>query len=383
MQNSISTTSIQILTPSGYQPFDGIKRWKHENIVMVEFDNGSICRCALDHRFIVCGKEVYAKDLSIGSVIGKRIVKRKTIRNEPQWLYDPINVANGEIYCHDDGLISHNSFGRGTGNTLLTPNCLLGLRAITPIETKGNTNIYHRPKKDHTYILCSDVSRGRGQDYSTINILDVTEVPFKQVATYRNNLISPILLPDVIYELAKLYNDAYCIIESNDQGSLVFRGLRYDYEYENVYVSGVRSGTTLGFETTKKTKRIGCSNIKDLIEQGKLELYDAETIKEFTTFEARGSSYEASPGNHDDLVMSLVIFGYFASTNMFGYYSNENMRTMLADEKSRLLEESIPFIGHINIEEETDVVHTIEDPINNVVTKFKLDDIFGVIIEEK
>ena len=187
----------------------------------------------------------------------------------------------------------------------------------------------------------------------------------------------------MIHKIAKYYNDAYLVVESNDQGSLVWRALRYDYEYENMFVGKVANGTTFGLEQTRKTKRIGCSNLKDLIEEGKLELYDAETIRELGTFESRGTSYEASKGNHDDLVMTLVMFGYFASTNMFNYITDENIRDMMTEEKNRLIEESVPFIGAIGADgEEPDVVYKVEDEQGEAVIKFKKDDLFGVIIEE-
>ena len=276
-----------------------------------------------------------------------------------------------------------NSFGRGTGRTLISPTQLLALRAINPIEVKGGTHIYTRPKELHNYVMAIDTARGRGQDYSVFSVIDVTEIPFKQVACFRDNMISPLLFPDFIYKMAKWYNDAYLIVESNDQGSLVWRALRYEFEYENMYVGKVANGTTFGLEQTRKTKRIGCSNLKDLIEEGKLEVIDAETIRELGTFEAKGSSYEATQGNHDDLVMSLVMFGYFASTNMFTYVTDENMRDMMVEEKNRLIADSVPFMGNIGEESDPNIVLQVnENDHGECQTSFKVDDVFGIIIEE-
>lgn len=276
-----------------------------------------------------------------------------------------------------------NSFGRGTGRTLISPTQLLALRAINPVEVKGGTHIYTRPKELHNYVMTIDTAKGRGQDYSVFSVIDVTEIPFKQVACFRDNMISPLLFPDFIYKMAKWYNDAYLIVESNDQGSLVWRALRYEFEYENMYVGKVANGTTFGLEQTRKTKRIGCSNLKDLIEEGKLEVVDAETIRELGTFEAKGSSYEATQGNHDDLVMSLVMFGYFASTNMFTYVTDENMRDMMVEEKNRLIADSVPFMGNIGEESDPDIVLQVnENDYGEFQTSFKVDDVFGIIIEE-
>lgn len=276
-----------------------------------------------------------------------------------------------------------NSFGRGTGRTLISPTQLLALRAINPIDVKGGTHIYTRPKELHNYVMTIDTAKGRGQDYSVFSVIDVTEIPFKQVACFRDNMISPLLFPDFIYKMAKWYNNAYLIVESNDQGSLVWRALRYEFEYENMYVGKVANGTTFGLEQTRKTKRIGCSNLKDLIEEGKLEVVDAETIRELGTFEAKGSSYEATQGNHDDLVMSLVMFGYFASTNMFTYVTDENMRDMMLEEKNRLIADSVPFMGNIGEESDPNIVLQVnENDHGEFQTSFKVDDVFGIIIEE-
>lgn len=276
-----------------------------------------------------------------------------------------------------------NSFGRGTGRTLISPTQLLALRAINPIDVKGGTHVYTRPKELHNYVMTIDTAKGRGQDYSVFSVIDVTEIPFKQVACFRDNMISPLLFPDFIYKMAKWYNNAYLIVESNDQGSLVWRALRYEFEYENMYVGKVANGTTFGLEQTRKTKRIGCSNLKDLIEEGKLEVVDAETIRELGTFEAKGSSYEATQGNHDDLVMSLVMFGYFASTNMFTYVTDENMRDMMLEEKNRLIADSVPFMGNIGEESDPNIVLQVnENDHGEFQTSFKVDDVFGIIIEE-
>ena len=110
-----------------------------------------------------------------------------------------------------------------------------------------------------------DVAKGRGQDYSTFNIIDITARPFKQVCVYRDNMISPLLFPDIIHKYAKSYNEAYVIIESNDQGAVVCNGLYYDWEYENMFVESTLKANALGATMTRKVKRIGCSNIKDLI----------------------------------------------------------------------------------------------------------------------
>ena len=232
----------------------------------------------------------------------------------------------------------------GNGNTLISGNKLLGMKAKSPIYTQDAIKVYNRPETDHSYMMFVDVAKGRGQDYSTFNLVDISTRPFKQVAVYRDNNISPILFPDVIYKYAKTYNEAYVVVESNDQGAVVCNGLYYDLEYENVFVESMIKKNAIGVEMTRKVKRIGCSNIKDLVERDQIEIVDADTIIEFSTFVAKGSSYEASDGNHDDLVMNFVLFGWFITNPMFNDMTDLNIKQLMYDEKIKQIEdELVPF----------------------------------------
>jgi len=199
-----------------------------------------------------------------------------------------------------------------------------------------------------------DVAKGRGMDYSTFNIFDITQRPFKQVCVYQDNMVSPLLFPDIIHKYAKSYNEAFVIIESNDQGSVVCNGLNYEWEYENMFVESALKAGALGATMTKKVKRIGCSNIKDLVEQSKLNIVDAETIVEMSTFIAKGQSWEASDGNHDDLMMNLVMFGWFASTDFFNNLTDINFKQMLYDEKMQYIEDDLVPFGAVDDGQESD-----------------------------
>ena len=223
------------------------------------------------------------------------------------------------------------------------------LKSKNPVEALegGNLLIYEKTQKDHAYIMTVDVSKGRGQDYSTFTIIDISASPFRQVAVYRNNVISPILYPNIIYKYAKVYNDAYVVIEANDQGGIVCNGLYHDFEYENMYLESAVKADKIGIEITRKSKRIGCSSFKDLLENDKLEIVDQDTIMEISTFEARGQSYEATQGNHDDLVMNLVMFGYFVYTEAFQDISDINLKEMIFNDRMKAIEEDVvPFGFH-------------------------------------
>jgi hypothetical protein len=238
----------------------------------------------------------------------------------------------------------------GTGDTLINAETLMGFRAKPPIRVLegGLLKIYEETKKKHSYVMTVDVSKGRGQDYSTFTLIDISVTPFAQVAVYRNNTISPLLFPNIIYKYAVSYNNAYVVVESNDQGSLVCNGLWHDLEYENVHVESAIKANALGIEITRKTKRLGCSAIKDILETGKLNIVDEQTIMEISTFEAKGQSFEASDGNHDDLMMNLVMFGYFTTGSYFMDMTDINMKKMMFEQRMREIDEDVVPFGFVD-----------------------------------
>lgn len=246
----------------------------------------------------------------------------------------------------------------GTGNTLIRPEFLLNLKAARPsrILEGGDLLVYQEPRRGTNYVMCVDVAKGRGQDYSTFTIVDISSRPFKQVASYRNNLISPVLFPDVLVKYAKLYNEAYVVVENNDAGQLVTRGMFYDHEYPNMHIEKMKS-TGIGVEMTRRSKRLGCSGFKDLIEELQLDVVDENTIIEISTFEAKGNSYEASDGNHDDLVMNLVLFGYLVGTERFRALTDINVKEMLFEQRMKEIEDDVPPFGYHDNTVETEITY--------------------------
>ena len=269
---------------------------------------------------------------------------------DEKWKKDTISNTSQLQFEQEFG----NSF-HGTGSTLINAETLLSLKAQSPIFTQNDVKVFRRPVPKHQYVMTVDVGRGKCQDYSTFAVVDVSIKPFQIAAVFRNNRISPLLLPDIVYKFARIYNDAYVLVESNDNGSVVCNGLYYDLEYENMFVESSIKADAIGVLMTKKTKRIGCSNLKDLIETKKLEICESETIIELSTFEANGASYEASEGNHDDLVMNLVLFAWFAATDQFAQMANVDLKTMLYAERLRQVEDDITPVGVFStVEDEAD-----------------------------
>lgn len=213
--------------------------------------------------------------------------------------------------------------------------------------------------KPHTYVIVADTAEGVGGDYSAFTVMDVTEVPYKLVAKYRNNKISPLLYPNVIYKIAKEYNDAYVLIEINksEQVASIFYN---EMEYENLLfvtrgmkgqiVSGGFGGgkTQLGVMTDKKVKRIGCHTFKSLVEENKLIIQDPDVIAEISTFIERKGSYAADDGYHDDLVMTLVLFSWLTSNPYFKDLNSIDLRRVMYENQMLQIENEMTPLGWFN-----------------------------------
>lgn len=253
----------------------------------------------------------------------------------------------------------------GSAGTLLSVAALKSLAFVKPSHVSEiGVNMYEAVKENHSYVITVDVSRGKGLDYSAFSVIDVTNIPYKMVATYKNNEISPLVYPSVIKQVGSYYNNAYVLVEINDNGQQVVDSLFEDYEYENILSTmevkkkialnwGYGKKSQRGIRTTKSVKRLGCSILKNLIEGEKLLVQDFDTIAELSTFIARGSSYEAEEGSHDDLVMCLVLFSWMTNQSFFADLTDTNIRQKLHEEQLRQIEEeSLPtiFAGHYDID---------------------------------
>jgi hypothetical protein len=244
-----------------------------------------------------------------------------------------------------NGFNSHNCEFIGSSATLISSEALLGLKGHAASKTQYGIKYYYDPVEGHDYIMTVDVSKGRGQDYSTFTVVDISEPRFTVVCTFRDNTISPLMFPELIFRAATTYNNAMLVVENNDAGQVVCNALYYDYEYQNMFVSSAVKSNGIGVTMTKRVKRIGCSNLKDLIENGKLQICDIDTIAELSSFEPKGDSYAARGSTHDDMVMNLVLFAWFVSTDAFGEISQVDLKNLLYSEKIREMEEDLPMFG--------------------------------------
>jgi hypothetical protein len=248
----------------------------------------------------------------------------------------------------------------GSSATLISGSKLRSLAFYNPLSSIDGLDIYEEPKPGHLYIATVDCSEGVGADYSTINVVDVSQLPYKQVAKYRSNKLPLLFFPTIIYSVASRYNEAYALIETNNIGQQVVDILHYDLEYENIYKlehhhikgqsisGGFKRSTSFGIKTTKSVKKIGCANLKTLVESDKLIVNDFDTIAEMNSFVRIRDSYAAEEGNNDDLVMGLVLFAWLAAQSYFKDSTNIDIRKVLIEEQGLSNEENLTPVGIID-----------------------------------
>ena len=356
--------SFEILTPSGWQDFVGVKR-SFKTTVKVEFTDGTNFVCTPDHILVKNRTQIKASSLLPGDILFKKVVLRVSL-HETLDVYDPIEVDNGNIY-YSSGLVSHNCKFLGSSLTLINAKTIGEMSPNPPIFSNEGLDIFEKPIKasevlgtpDHTYCLVADTAKGVGGDYSAFVVVDMTAAPYRVVAKYRDNRISPMLYPSVIYKVGKEYNMAYVLIEINSSEQ-VADILYNEYEYDNIVmvnrsgdgqtISGGFGGgrTQLGVVTDKKVKRIGCSNFKTLVEEKKLLIPDADVISEISTFIQVKNSYEADEGYHDDLVMPLVLFSWATTNPYFKELQDVNIRQIVYENQIKMIEDQLTPFGFYN-----------------------------------
>lgn len=250
----------------------------------------------------------------------------------------------------------------GSSNTLISPNVLRRMTFKTPISTfyDGSLSIYKEPEKDKNYFCIVDTSRGTGIDYSAFIIVDTSSVPYEVVACYKNNIIDPLIYPEVIYNVIKNYNHAFTLVEINDNGQQIADILHNDLEYENIIFTAVkgRAGQVIGggfastvqrgVRTTKQVKRIGCANAKTMIEKDKIILNDYHLVNELSTFIQKGTSYEADMGSHDDLIMCVVLFAWATNQTFFKDLTDTDFRKKLLEDREKLISDDVLPFGFID-----------------------------------
>lgn len=271
----------------------------------------------------------------------------------------------------------------GSSLTLIDSSTIEYMSTCPTVYSKDGLDLYEYPikaerddeeklvRKPHSYVIVADTAKGVGGDYSAFVVIDITEVPYKLVGKYRDNKIAPMLYPTIIHKVARDFNDAYVLIETNSSEQ-VAHILHNELEYGNIVfvnrstksgqvVSGGFGGgkTQLGVNTDKRVKRIGCFTFKSLLEEKKLLVFDADVISEISTFIQVRDSYQADEGYHDDLVMPLVLFSWLTTNPYFREMSDVNIREAMYQERIKQIEEEVVPFGFIMSGNEEELI--VED----------------------
>ena len=269
----------------------------------------------------------------------------------------------------------------GSVNTLISTSKLKNLVYESPIQKNAGLDVYEAPQKDHNYLITVDVARGLGNDYSAFIVFDITNFPYKAVAKYRNNEIKPMLFPSIIDDIGKAYNKAFILCEVNDIGDQVASILNYDLEYDNLLMCSQRgrAGQVVGagfsgkrsqlvVRTTQAVKKLGCSNLKTLLEDDKILIIDYDIISELTTFSQKHNSFEAEEGCNDDLAMCLVIFAWLVAQDYFKEMTDNDVRKRIYEEQKNQIEQDMAPFGFMSdgqdestfVDKDGDLWHTDE-----------------------
>lgn len=345
-----------IKTPTGYENFKGVQKKIVNDMYTLTFLDNTYIKCSGKHLFLTDLGLQKTKDIKVGQSLTGKILTSIDIENGVFEVFDPVGVEKHSTYFSND-VISHNTEFIGSSATLISGAKLRSLAFHNPLSSADGFDIYEEPIKDHLYISTVDCAEGVDLDYSTINVVDVTQTPYKQVAKYRNNKLPLLFFPTVIYSVSKKYNEAFALIETNNVGQQVVDILHYDLEYENIYKlehhhikgqtisGGFKRSSSFGIRTTKTVKKIGCANLKTLIENNKLIINDFDTIAEMNTFVRVRDSFSAEEGNNDDLVMGLVIFSWLVAQSYFKDSTNIDIRKLMLSENNMLDDESLTPVG--------------------------------------
>jgi hypothetical protein len=249
----------------------------------------------------------------------------------------------------------------GSVDTLIAPSKLRSFVYDSPKTQNKGLDVYVDPIENHDYVITVDVARGVGEDYSAFVVVDITQFPHVVVAKYRNNEIKPMLFPNIIYEMAKSYNNAFILCEVNDIGDQVASIIQYDLEYQNLLMCSMRgragqivgqgfSGkkTQLGVKMSKTVKKVGSLNLKTMIEENKLIFNDYDIISELTTFISKHNSFEAEEGCNDDLAMCLVIYAWLVAQDYFKELTDQDVRKRLYEEQKNQIEQDMAPFGFVS-----------------------------------
>lgn len=301
-------------------------------------------------------------------------------KDVPRYKPDGTIMSNDEFQTKIVNSKGAIHFNQNYGNTFLgSSHTLISASKISSMKAKeiefirdNKLNIYEVAKPKHKYIMAVDSCKD-GIDAFSVQIIDITEFNFKQVASAQLQ-IDYLLMPEFLDEWGKEYNNAYLIIENNEgSGQSIADQMYLTYEYENLHfdkdVDRNKKKKYPGFRTTKKSRKQIIQTLKLFIENDKLSIIDKGTINEFHQFILIKNKFQADDGAHDDMIMSLaLVFVPFCNMKNFedmkklvqNLYDDDIPEIDKADFGELLVLGSFDSMDDSNYEEQTGAFDNIE-----------------------
>ena len=331
-----------------YVNFDGVQKLTKPDYIELHLSNQKVLRCSTNHLVLTKSGFKSANKIKPNTKLTNNIsVVKVQYINKPIELYDVINSETSQYNTYD--IISHNCSFEGSAETLIPNDVLMTLETKEPIQQRDDVYYFEMPQKLHNYVITVDVSRGRGDDYSTFSVFDVSANPYNIVCTFKNNTINPLLeYPLLLQKIGNLYNNAVVLIENNDLGEGVATNLWFDLEYDNMIWTNahneISASGVLGVRTTRKVKSTGCQALKDLLSNHQLIVNDQRIIQELNVFIKQDKGlYGASDTKiNDDLVQNIWLFSWFTKQNYFQDVANGDPNAKMAKKFEQKVDDYLP-----------------------------------------
>lgn len=323
-------TKYEILTPSGFKPFRGIRKTSKDNVVVIKLSNNQYIKASQDHRFIVEKKEVLAKNLKVGDTLAEGVEVVLTTKEKGNFLlYDPVDVGTDHLFIADE-LTSHNCDFLASGDTVFEPDDLSFYEQTyqkDPAERRGvdgNLWIWEQADYSKSYMVVSDVARGDSKDYSAFHVFDIETAT--QVAEYKGK-VSPKDLGNILVAVASEYNDALLVIENANIGWATIEQVM-EREYRNLYYSPKSQMDTVesymgkyerdqlvpGFTMSMKTRPLVLAKMMEYIREKSVTIQSKRLMGEMRVFVWKNGKAQAQTNYNDDLIMSFATALYVRDT---------------------------------------------------------------------
>lgn len=327
----------EVLTPSGFQDFKGLKEVNHNQYLRLIIGKNEL-ECSLDHKLMNSDDIILAKDLNVGDILNNEIVKCVELINTPQNMFDLVEV-NGNHTYFTNNIISHNCDCDflTSGHTVVegpTLQWYLENMCEDPIEMRGVNSdywIWDYPNFSKQYMITVDVARGDGEDESTIEVFDVETL--EQVAEWVGQ-IPPRQLGQMAVAVASEWNNGLLVIDNRNIGwdavqaaiDMNYNNLYYSYK-DDVYVDPIKhisKGYDLksnrdkvpGFTTTNVNRPMMISKMEHYFMHKQIKVKSKRLINQLLVFVWLNGKPQARHGRRDDLVMATAMFAFIRDTSL-------------------------------------------------------------------